>query len=98
MLNAVAVMVRARSEAAKAATCPTSSNGAARFSIVCPTMPSMMASRPSKFWGSVSGMPPVCRVRTRMPCGPSSTARLRRSASTAPKATWRPPRLGIGSP
>ncbi len=61
MLRAVAVMVRARSEAAKAATLPTSSRVAARFSIVRRSVASIMASRPSKSSGSESTMPPVSR-------------------------------------
>ncbi|MEN3308581.1 MAG: hypothetical protein V7603_4783 [Micromonosporaceae bacterium] len=87
MLKAVAVIARARSEAAKAATLPTSSSVAARRSIVCLTIVSVTAPRVSKSSGMDSGIPPVCRISTRMPCGPSSQARLRRSDSTAPNAT-----------
>lgn len=91
ILRAAAVMVRARSEATKAATSPTSSSVAARFSIVRRTISSVIAWRPSRPSGIVLGTPPVCKVTTRMPCGPSSQARFRRSASIAGNATWRPP-------
>jgi len=64
--NAI-VIDRARSEAAKAATSPTSSKVAALPSIVCPTIPSTIASRPSKPSGMVSGMPPLCSETARMP-------------------------------
>lgn len=93
MLRAVAVIERAMSEAAKAATLPTSSSEAGRPSIVCSVIFSVMTSRYSRPSGIVSGTPPVWSVRTRMPCGPSSPARLRRSDSMAPNATWNPPML-----
>jgi hypothetical protein len=84
-------MQRARSEATKAATLPTSSSVAARPSIVIFSIPSAIASRPSSASGSDSGTPPVRRVTVRMPYRPSSAASWRRSASTASNATWVPP-------
>ena len=69
MFSADPVMLRARSEAAKAATFPTSSSVAARPSIVRRSRSSTIAARPSKSAGIVSGTPPVCRVSTRMPYG-----------------------------
>ncbi len=51
MLTVAAVMVRARSEATKAATLPTSSSVAARPSIVSFSVASTIASRPPKLSG-----------------------------------------------
>ena len=65
------VMVRAWSEATKAATFPTSASVAVRFSRAACSIPATIASRPSTVSGIVSGTPPVFRVTNRTPCGPS---------------------------
>jgi hypothetical protein len=73
-------MVRACSEATKAATLPTSPNTAVRFSRAACSIPAVIVSRTSA--GTVSSIdsstPPVFRVTTRMPCGLSSHAHWRR--------------------
>jgi hypothetical protein len=93
-------MVRARSEATKAATSPTSSSVADRRSSVSRSIASAIAPRAGKPSGIDSGTPPVCSVTTRIPRGPSSLASWRRIAFGAWKATCRPPRWWsrIGSP
>jgi hypothetical protein len=58
MLRAVAVTVRAQSEATNTATLPTSSSEAARPSIVDRSMSSTIASRPATPSGIVSGDTP----------------------------------------
>jgi hypothetical protein len=93
MLSFVAVIDRARSEAANTATLPTSSSVAPRPSNVWLSMLSMILSPPGMSDGIASTTPPVCRFSTRMPYDPSSAARFRRKYSTAPNATCNPPRL-----
>jgi hypothetical protein len=61
MLTVAAVMVRAWSEATKAATLPTSSSVAARPSIVIFSISPTILSRPLTLSGIVSGTPPVRR-------------------------------------
>ncbi len=57
MLIAVAVNVRALSDAAKAATLPTSVSVAARFSNVAFSIPAAISSFPAKPSAMVSGTP-----------------------------------------
>ena len=53
-----------------------------------------ISSFPAKLSGIDSGTPPVFRVTTRMPCGPSSQAHCRRRPSMASRAILKPPSPG----
>src|SRR5918994_2398101 len=97
MFTVEEVMVRAGSDATKAATSPTSANVAVRFSRAAFSIPATMSSRPAKLLWTVSGTPPVLMVTKRTPWGPSSQAHCRRRLSTASNATHRPPSSGTGS-
>lgn len=67
MFSFVAVIERARSDAANTAAFATSSSDAARPSMVAASSPATMRSRPSKPCGSVSAIPLVWIVSARMP-------------------------------
>src|SRR5918994_7992819 len=67
MFTVEEVMVRAGSDATKAATSPTSANVAVRFSRAAFSIPATMSSRPAKLPGTVSGTPPVLMVTKRTP-------------------------------